>query len=124
MADEILIHPFAVRLEFQILTKPENAAQPICVVINGGGHYLAYSLATSCHRIYKLFFLSGRNLGEMSVDGINRLVGKLHISKIRDIIAIVTESAQILRYFNTTKIGHTIPKLSYAWNKLYFPDLG
>ena len=38
MADEILIHPFAVRLEFQILTKPENAAQPICVVINGGGH--------------------------------------------------------------------------------------
>lgn len=112
MADEILVHPFAGRLEFLILAKPENAAYTISVVINGGRHYLAYSLTISCHRICKIFFLSGRNLGEMSVDGIHRLVGKHHFSKVRDIITIVTESAQMLRYFNTTQIGHTIPKLS------------
>ena len=117
MADEILVHPFAGRLEFLILAKPENAAYTISVVINGGRHYLAYSLTISCHRICKIFFLSGRNLGEMSVDGIHRLVGKHHFSKVRDIITIVTETAQMLRYFNTTQIGHTIPKLSYAWDK-------
>ena len=117
MADEIFVHPFAVRLEFLILAKPENAALTISVVINGGRHYLAYSLTISCHRICKIFFLSGRNLGEMSVDGIHRLVGKLHISKARDIITIVTKLGKILSDFLTSEIRHKIPKLSDARNK-------
>ena len=86
MTDNRIVHPSCHRLQKTIVSKPEDVAESVTVIVKTGTHYLGYSITASVSAGKIVFFLGVIHQGPGGVELFYQVEIKNDVSLVTGVV--------------------------------------